>query len=109
MRGERGDVLAAPENLSPLQAGIPEDGEEQRRLADAVSSKDGEAAVLRQLERDIVEHDRVAVARAHMRVGADLLRSALREDAAAHHDDDAAREAEHDVHVVLDEEDSEIL
>src|SRR5438093_13760357 len=46
---------------------------------------------------------------AHLRGGADPLRSALREDAAAHHDDDAAREAEHDVHVVLDEEDGEIL
>src|SRR5436853_389272 len=58
MRGERGDVLAAPEYLSPLQAGIPEDGEEQRGLADAVPSKDGEAAVLRQLERDVRERDR---------------------------------------------------
>src|SRR5882762_1725848 len=46
---------------------------------------------------------------AHARVGTDLLRRAVHEDVAADHDDDAAREAEHDVHVVLDEEHGEVL
>src|SRR5438093_3377365 len=45
---------------------------------------------------------------AHARIGGDLLRRALGEDAAADHDDDPAREPEHDVHVVLDEQHGDV-
>src|SRR3954468_23145622 len=45
---------------------------------------------------------------AHARIAADLFGRALDEDAAADHHDDAAGEAEHHVHVVLDEEDGEL-
>src|SRR5262245_52433115 len=45
---------------------------------------------------------------AHPRVGSDLLRCALDQDAPADHHDDALREAEHDVHVVLDEQDRDV-
>ena len=90
--------------------------------------------MLRHLERDAVEHDGVAVAGAHVveheqrlshdalrhgatrvtrlaeidlahaRVGGDLLRRAFEQNAPADHHDDAAGEAEHEVHVVLDEQ-----
>jgi hypothetical protein len=41
---------------------------------------------------------------AHASVGGDLLRRAFDQHAPAHQHDDAAREAEHQAHVVLDEE-----
>src|SRR4051794_35315663 len=41
---------------------------------------------------------------AHARIASDLVGGSFEQDAAADHHDDAAREAEHDVHVVLDEE-----
>src|SRR5947209_16996865 len=46
---------------------------------------------------------------AHLEALGDLARRALHEDPAGDHDDDAAREAEHDVHVVLDEEDRKLI
>ena len=80
-------------------------------------------------QRDVVEHDGVAVAGAHafkrqqrLSHGAprrDRPRAraasaaiscgrALDQDAARHHDDDAAGEPEHDVHVVLDEQHGDV-
>src|SRR5256885_16085079 len=44
----------------------------------------------------------------HLGIAGDLPGASLDEDPAADHDDDAAREAEHDVHVVLDEEHREL-
>src|SRR6266446_6328242 len=44
----------------------------------------------------------------HLGIAGDLTGASLDEDPAADHDDDAAREAEHDVHVVLDEEHREL-
>jgi hypothetical protein len=46
---------------------------------------------------------------AHTGVGRDLLRRALHQDAARDHDDDAGGEAEHEVHVVLDEQHRDVL
>src|SRR5262245_37434938 len=46
---------------------------------------------------------------AHALIGGDLLWRTLDQDAPAHHDDDAAGEAEDEVHVVLDEEDGDLL
>ena len=110
------------QDRAALQAGVAHDGQQQRGLADAVAAEHGEAAVARQLERDVVEHHGVAVARAHAfssssaamalskidlahaLVARDLVRRAFDQDAAADHHDDAAGEAEHHVHVVLDEQ-----
>ncbi len=82
---------------------------------------------VRHFERNVVEHHGVAVARAHARaaqaavhdgftevdlahalVARDLVGRALHQDAPAHHHDDAAGEAEHHVHVVLDEKDGQL-
>src|SRR3954452_20255334 len=41
---------------------------------------------------------------AHACIGRNLVGRAFEQDAAAHHHDDAACEAEHEVHVVLDEQ-----
>src|SRR5262249_33262902 len=46
---------------------------------------------------------------AHARIGGYLVRGALDQHAAADHHDDAAGEAKHDVHVVLDEEHRDVL
>src|ERR687887_255622 len=46
---------------------------------------------------------------AHAYIGGDFLRRALYENAPADHHDDAMRKAEHDVHVVLDEEHRDVL
>jgi len=45
---------------------------------------------------------------AHARVGGDLAGRAFEQDASADHHDDAAREPEHEVHVVLDEQHRDI-
>src|SRR5262249_31210415 len=49
------------------------------------------------------------IALAHARVSRDLLRRAFEQDAPADHHDDPAGEAEHDVHVVLDEQHRDLL
>src|SRR5262245_51233257 len=46
---------------------------------------------------------------AYARIGGDFLGAAFDQDATADHDDDAACESEHDVHVVLDEEHGDVL
>ena len=46
---------------------------------------------------------------AHARIGGDFLRRALREHGAADQHDDVGGEAEHDVHVVLDEQQGQIV
>src|SRR5205809_403684 len=45
---------------------------------------------------------------AHARIAPDFVGRAFDQDAAADHDDDAAREAEHHIHVVLDEQHREL-
>ena len=60
-----GDVAAAPENAAATDVRIAHDGQEQRRLADTVSSEYGKTAVLRQLKRYVVEHDGGAITCAH--------------------------------------------
>ena len=120
----------APRDRAAPHAGEAHDRQQQRRLADAVAPEHGQAALLGNLERHAVEHDRVAIAGAHVararaaaqpwmrpaeidlahaRVGRDLLRRALDQNLAPHHDDDARGEAEHDVHVVLDEQHGDVL
>src|SRR4029079_13718191 len=65
MRGEAGDVAAAPGDGAARDAGETRDGEQERRLADAVAPEQGESAAVRDLERDAVQHDRVAVSGTH--------------------------------------------
>src|SRR5262245_55815318 len=64
-RGPR-DVAAAPGDRPAADAGEAHNGEKQRRFADAVAAEDGEAAALRNGERDAVEHDGLAVSGAHI-------------------------------------------
>ena len=66
MRRERSDVAALPSDRTAADARETHDGEEQRAFADAIAAEDREAAVFGNLERDIVEHDGVAVAGAQV-------------------------------------------
>ena len=123
-------MLAAVErDVARVQRGVAHDGREQRGLADAVAADDAEALARRERQVDVLEHDGLAVAgrdaleferaqpwrglpeidRAHVGVGANLLRRAFGEDRAAHQHGDALGEAEHEVHVVLDDEHGDVL
>src|SRR5207245_6502522 len=66
MRGNPRDVAPAPNDGAAADAGEAHDGEEERRLADAVASEHGEAAAVRDIERDAVEHDGVTITGAHV-------------------------------------------
>src|SRR5262249_13794420 len=57
MRRNPRDVGAAPDEAAMTDAGEAHDGEEERRLADAVSPKHRKTALLRDVERNAVEDD----------------------------------------------------
>ena len=114
----RAGAAAAREISCPRQSDaagaqlrVAHDGEQQRRLADAVAAEHREAAVLRQFQRNAVQHHGVAIAGghvcrsvssgsamfalaqidfAHARVGGDLGRRAFGENRAADQHDDVA-------------------
>src|SRR5581483_8222791 len=57
-----GDVATAAGDRAVIDPRETLDGEQQRRLADAIAAKHGEAAVLQQGKRNVVEHNGIAVA-----------------------------------------------
>src|SRR5258705_3507502 len=65
MWGKARDVAPAPADGAASDAGEAHDREQEGRLADAVTPEQGEAAAQRDLERDAVEHDGIAITGAH--------------------------------------------
>ena len=60
---QRGEVLAAPAHRAAAHAREPHQRDQQRRLAHAVAPEQREAVAFVQRERDVFQHDAVAVAR----------------------------------------------
>src|SRR5207249_3715964 len=56
------DVAALPRQRAALEPRKPHQGEQQGRLADSVATQQREASALLQLERNVLQYDRVAVA-----------------------------------------------
>ena len=114
--------------LAGMKRRVAHDGGEQRGLADAVAAEHRERAALGQLEVDVLEHHRLAVAGAHAcELSASAMAPARRgrpactrwsraislgrafdQHLALHQHGDAPREAEHEVHVVLDDQDGDV-
>src|SRR5229473_574070 len=66
MRRDPREVATAPGDAAAAHAREAHDREQQRRLADAVAAEQREAAAVRDIERQAIEHDGVAVAGAHV-------------------------------------------
>ena len=56
-------LRAAEQHVALVQAGVAHRGREQRGLADAVAADDADVLAGREREIDVLEHDRLAVAR----------------------------------------------
>src|SRR6202030_4659555 len=63
VRSEAREITPTPPDAAVTDASVTHDGENERRLADPVTPEHGEAARMRKLERNAVEHDGLAVAR----------------------------------------------
>ena len=66
MDRQRADVVAEKSNGAAVQARVAHHGGEQRGLANAIAAEHGERRTGRQRQRDAVEDDGFAVARAHV-------------------------------------------
>ena len=62
----RGDLGAAPRDRAAADVRVAHDGQEERGLADPVAPEHRQTASLGEIERHVVEHDRLAVAGSHV-------------------------------------------
>ena len=128
MRRDPGDVAPAPTHATGGNPGEAHDGEQQRRLADAVAAEYPDCRLppvqtrcrrsrptrhsrhARHREPAACQawRERAEIDLAHTRVRSDLGWRALEEKASAHHHDDPAGEAKHHLHVVLDEQHGDV-
>ena len=117
------------QHAAAMQVGVAHDSGEQRALADAIAADDRQRLARLEREPDIFQHHRLAVAgedfveferisharpflaeidRPHLLVVHDLGRRALDQHRALHQHRDLLGEAEHHVHVVLDDQNGDV-